>query len=260
MPSGGRLRFPTVTYDESLAGVVELADTPALGAGAARRGGSSPSARIRTMIDSERILAAATDGDGAAVRALLAGDPSLIRAVDVHGKTPLHLAAEHDHAEIAALLLEAGADPEARANWGATPLDWAGVLGSRAAGAVLRAQGARLRLPAAAGLGLRDELPEDGDLSAAFVLACRNGHTELARDLLARGADVNARGFFDAPALHWAAINGHAETIAFLLARGADPALHDAQFDSDALGWAREGGHARAVALLAGVADEMRDL
>ena len=46
---GGPLRFPTVTYDESPAGVVELADTPALGAGAARRGGSSPSARIQVQ-------------------------------------------------------------------------------------------------------------------------------------------------------------------------------------------------------------------
>ena len=37
-----------VTYDaRHRAGVVELADTPALGAGAARRGGSSPSARIQ---------------------------------------------------------------------------------------------------------------------------------------------------------------------------------------------------------------------
>ena len=68
------------------------------------------------MTETERIHAAVQDGDDAAVRALLARDPSLVRAVDVHGKTPLHLAAEHDHAELAALLLEAGADPEARAD------------------------------------------------------------------------------------------------------------------------------------------------
>jgi ankyrin repeat protein len=61
----------------------------------------------------ERILAAATDGDADAVRELLAGDPALVGAVDVHRKTPLHLAAEHDHPEVAELLLEGGADIEA---------------------------------------------------------------------------------------------------------------------------------------------------
>ena len=82
------------------------------------------------------------------------------------------------------------------------------------------------------------------------MLACRNGHTDAPRFLLDRGADVNARGFFAATALHWAAINGHAETVRFLLGEGADPALRDREFDSDALGWAREGGHEPVVALL----------
>ena len=157
----------------------------------------------------ERILAAAKDGDAAAVRELLAGDPSLVGAVDVHRKTPLHLAAEHDHAEVAELLLDAGAELEAWTSWGATPLEWAGVLGSRRAGDVLLAHGARLTLASAAGLGLMDELPrlagQGAAVSAAFVLACRNGHTDAARFLLDRGADVDARGFFGATGLHWAA-------------------------------------------------------
>ena len=202
------------------------------------------------MSESADIRVAVNDGDEDAVRGLLARDPSLVSDVDEHGKTPLDLAAEHDRGEIASLLLAAGADVEARTNWGATPLDWAGVLGSRAAAEVLRAHGAVLRLPAAAGLGLDATL--DGDVGAAFVLACRNGHTEIARALLARGADVNARGFFDATALHWAAINGHAATIAFLLEHGADHTLHDAGFDADALGWAREGGDEHTIAVLRG--------
>jgi ankyrin repeat protein len=99
-----------------------------------------------------------------------------------------------------------------------------------------------------------DALPrlyrEDGAVSAAFVLACRNGHTDAARFLLDRGADVDARGFLGATGLHWAAHNGHADAVRFLLAAGADPTLHDTRFDSDALGWAREGGHEPVVALL----------
>ena len=203
----------------------------------------------------QRILAAARDGDADAVRELLAGDPSLVGAVDVHRKTPLHLAAEHDHAEVAELLLDAGAELEAWTSWGATPLEWAGVLGSRRAGDVLLAHGARLTLATAAGLGLIDDLPrlarQDGAVSAAFVLACRNGHTDAARFLLDRGANVDARGFFGATGLHWAAHYGHADTVRFLLDAGADTTLHDTQFDSDALGWAHEGGHESAITLLA---------
>jgi ankyrin repeat protein len=168
----------------------------------------------------ERILAAARDGDAAAVRELL----------------------------------DAGAELEAWTNWGATPLEWAGVVGSRRAGDVLLAHGARLTLATAAGLGLNDELPrlarQDGAVSAAFVLACRNGHTDAARFLLDRGADVDARGFFGATGLHWAAHSGHADTVRFLLDQGADTTLHDTQFDPDALDWAREGGHEPVVVLL----------
>jgi ankyrin repeat protein len=199
-------------------------------------------------------LDAAKDGDVDTVRELLAADPALVGAVDVHRKTPLHLAAEHDHPEIAELLIAAGAELEAWTTWGATPLEWAGALGSRRAGDVLLAHGARLTLASAAGLGLMDALPrlyrDDGAVSAAFVLACRNGHTDAARFLLDRGADVDARGFFGATGLHWAAHNGHADTVTFLLDQGADPALRDNQFDSDALGWARERGHEPVVALL----------
>jgi ankyrin repeat protein len=206
------------------------------------------------MTPAERILAAARDGDADAVRELLARDASLVAAVDAHRKTPLHLAAEHDHAEVAELLLDAGADLEAWTSWGATPLQWAGVLGSRRAADVLLAHGARLTLASAAGLGLMDALARlsehDGAVSAAFVLACRNGHTDAARFLLERGADVDARGFFGATGLHWAAINGHVDTVRFLLEAGADATLRDTQFDSHALGWAREGGHEPVVATL----------
>ena len=167
----------------------------------------------------------------------------------MHGKSDLHLAAEHDRADEAEALIAAGADVEARTDWGATPLDWAGVLGSRAAGDVLIAHGAHLTPVAAAGLGIAIQT-EAHHLDDAFVLACRNGHTAIARRLLALGARVDARGYFNAPAVHWAAINGHADTVAFLLEHGADAALKDDEFDSDALGWAQEGGHAPVVELL----------
>jgi ribosomal protein S18 acetylase RimI-like enzyme len=52
--------------------------------------------------------------------------------------TPLHAAAEHDDADLARLLLAAGADPTRRdPEFDATPLDWARHLGHDAVAAVL---------------------------------------------------------------------------------------------------------------------------
>jgi len=227
------------------------------------------------------MLAAATTGDVAIARRLLAGDASVVDVVDVYDKTPLHLAAEHDHAELASLLLAAGAELEAETSWGMTPLQWAANMNSQAVARLLLEAGSALNLWAAAGLGMLREVQafrnEDGRLrsgaaqaryeqddagrwlklpaasderaivSEAFQIASRNGHTETARYLLELGADVDFRGFFGGTGLHWAAINGHLETVEFLLAQGADPTLRDQEFGADVGGWAREGGHAATI-------------
>jgi len=44
-----------------------------------------------------------------------------VNASDEHLKTPLHWAAQHDHYQIAEMLLDAGGDLEATTSWGATP-------------------------------------------------------------------------------------------------------------------------------------------
>jgi ankyrin repeat protein len=197
-------------------------------------------------------------------------------------KTQLHWAAERDDLETAESLLNAGADIEARASWGATPLDWAATMGSIKVADLLLARGAQgMDFLMAASLGkidlVRKQLdsaaqnpplrgraipaePDDhwvvdsarmkGDvLSDAFYRACRNGHTEVASLLLERGADVNAKGVFGGTGLHWSAINGHRQTVEFLLLHGADLTLRDAKFDATPEGWAAEGGH-----------DEIREL
>jgi ankyrin repeat protein len=87
-------------------------------------------------------------------------------------------------------------------------------------------------------------------VSEAFYIASRNGHVEVARFLLEKGADINCRGFFGAPGLHWAAINGHKPMVEFLIERGADLSLRDQQFNSTALGWALEGKQAEIAELL----------
>ena len=178
-------------------------------------------------------------GDAPRVAELLTSSPELVRATDRHLKTPLHVAAEHDRDAIAKRLLDAGAEIEAETSWAMTPLQWAANMGSRRVGDVLIAHGAAINLWSAAGLGLIDRLetfwdasghltadagqkrytqtpageyvaqPPTADeaavVSESFYVACRNGHTRVARALLARGADVDVRGFFGGTALHWAA-------------------------------------------------------
>lgn len=202
---------------------------------------------------------------------------------DEYRKSALHLAAETDQVETAQLLIDSGADIEALTSWGATPLEWAAVMGSSRVADLLLARGASgLTLIVAAGLGKLEtvksiiasgadlsahrrrgapETPDDhwpvdsahiqGDvLSDALFAAARNGHTEVVEYLLDEGAQVDAKGVFGGTGLHWAAINGHRKTVELLVERGASLTIRDERFDSTPEGWANEGGHTDLVAVL----------
>jgi ankyrin repeat protein len=90
-----------------------------------------------------------------------------------------------------------------------------------------------------------------------IVWAAANGRTATVALLLDLGFDVDARGRGDVPtegpwqtALHEAAIQGNLELARLLLARGADPNVRDARFDAPPLGWARHTGQEALIALL----------
>ncbi|HEY5934312.1 MAG TPA: sigma-70 family RNA polymerase sigma factor [Kofleriaceae bacterium] len=229
------------------------------------------------------IIDASKRGDAAAVAGLLAENSALASSKGEYDKTPLHWAAETNQREIAELLIAAGADLEQQTSWGATALEWAATLGSKDVGRVLLERGARgLNLFTAAGLGMIEavrsyfahgrpgpeagraprigeeaaNIPPDsavmtGDVvSDAFYIACRNGELAIAQLLLEHGADLNAKGYFGATALHWAAHNGHREVVRWLLECGANPDGRDLKFHSTAAGWAIENNHRELAQLI----------
>ena len=235
------------------------------------------------MASGAEFIEAAKMGDATKVGALLKADPGLVRAVGGHLKTALHWAAEMDQAEVAAALVEAGADIEARTSWGASPFEWAATMGSSRVADLLLARGATgFTLITAASLGklpaVRRILESSEELSAhrrtaaptspddqwpadsahirrdtvsdALYAAARNGHRDVVAYLLDQGADIDAKGFFGATGLHWAAINGHLETVEFLVKRGASLTIRDSRFDATPEEWAQEGGHSSIEAML----------
>src|SRR5579859_455823 len=199
---------------------------------------------------------------------LLIGAGADLNAEVSWGMTPLQWAANMGSREVAEILLEHGARPQLNM-WAAAGLGmldevqsfWVGPNSLRPNAGQTRASD----LTAEIGKSSQAEDPglRDGNsgnaaapasyaelVSDAFYIAARNCHVEVFQFLLEKGADINHRGFFGAPGLHWAAIEGHTAMVEFLLKHGADAALRDQQFNSTGRGWAKEGKHEEIAEML----------
>jgi ankyrin repeat protein len=103
------------------------------------------SASTQIQNQQKQIIKAAKSGDVATARALLEADTSLVEVRDTDASTPLHCAAWKGHTEVAALLLDFGADVQAKNkndHWGNTPLHAAAHGNQRAVAELLIARGA----------------------------------------------------------------------------------------------------------------------
>lgn len=131
-------------------------------------------------------------------------DPNAPAEIGSPSETPLHWAASSDDVEVAAGLIDGGADLEApgASIAGGPPLDCAVGYGCWHVARLLVARGARVdRLWHAAALGMISRIKElqDGDppptaddITEAFWQACHGGQRRAAEYLLSCGADINS--------------------------------------------------------------------
>ena len=195
------------------------------------------------------------------------------------GTTPLHIAAMHENLPVVTLLLEAGADANAFAD-GRTPLHWAAdynttaevVEALLAAGAdvnagrergdtpLTMAAGPRGRTPVTdalleAGADVSFEAPDaGGPLHESLRGNGTDSPSDLTLQLLALGADPNARGYRGETPLYEAATHGP-DVIRALVEAGADPTVLTDYGESPLHPAARFGQPATIIALVEAGAD-----
>ena len=159
------------------------------------------------------------------------------------------------------LLLDFGAAIEGRGTrkWGG-PLVTALTFGMSGAAKALARRGARIDLPAAAGLGFVDEaghLLPTADAEArhrALSLAAQHGHAEIVRLLLDAGEDPNRYNHEGNHAhttpLHQAVLVGDTAVVRLLVERGARLDIRDTIWQGTPLGWAHHGGGKRQAEMV----------
>ncbi|MEW6320785.1 MAG: ankyrin repeat domain-containing protein [Acidobacteriota bacterium] len=166
----------------------------------ARQPAPSPVARAAEARDLEAVRRLVRQG----------GD---VNAAQGDGMTALHWAAVHGDAEMASLLLVAGANPRATTRLGAfTPLHLAAQGGHAAVAARLIAGGAEVDA-------------ESGTGATPLMHAAASGSRETTTALIENGAAVDRRErAHGQTALMFAAARNRADVVRLLLARGADAA------------------------------------
>jgi uncharacterized protein len=156
------------------------------------------------------LVEAARARDAATAYKLLRESREAARQIAVDGTTALHWAVYNDDAELVDRLVAAGADVNARNDYGATPLSQAAVVGN--VRVIRRLISARADVEAA-----------NADGQTALMVLARSSNVEAAKLLLKRGAKVDTReAWREQTALMWAAAEGQPDMVKLLIDQGAD--------------------------------------
>jgi len=173
-----------------------------------------------TNLDQKSLLLLTTtqSGDTEIVGELIAKKIN-IEAKDDYGRTALHVAAEHGQAEVATMLIEAGADIEARTNtalrvyWQSTPLMIASHWG--------HTEVAELLIDAGADVNAIENTSHSGHWTSLHIAADK-GYIGIAKLLIANNANLEAKlaDTRDTPLFH-AAREKHRAIAELLIDKGA---------------------------------------
>lgn len=162
----------------------------------------------------EALVTAASKGSNAQVKKLLAKGANINDPIGKYGETALMLAAHNGHADTVELLIDEGADIEAKAKWGRTALireaDWGDT------------EDVKLLINKGADIEARDD-----EGKTALMAAAMSDKTETVKLLLKKGADIEAKDEEGQTALMAAAMEDQTETVKLLLKRGADIEARD---------------------------------
>jgi ankyrin repeat protein len=156
------------------------------------------------------------------------GPRRVIASIYRDGSTPLLAASYNGYVEIVKLLLDKGADINAKSGDGYTALILASAYGHAKSGYIILNKNifaspnryteiVKLLLDKGADINERDS-----DNATALLRASQNGLMEVVKLLLNKGADVNVRNINDATPLMVASTGGHTEIVKLLLVKGAD--------------------------------------
>ena len=153
-----------------------------------------------------------------------------------YGRTPLHLASQNGHKQVAFFLLQCGAYVSAQDKRRGTPLHLALVWG--------HAEVAHLLIERGADVSAGDHIR-----NVPLHLASRQGHVEVAHMLIERGADVSAQDIYGSTSLHMASSRGQVEVARMLIDCGADISAQ-LNHGSTPLHMASQMGHVEVVQML----------
>jgi ankyrin repeat protein len=164
--------------------------------------------------------------------AIIMDDPSSVNVKDIHGSTPLSIAAQEGYLEVVKLLLEKGAAIEAKTNYRGAPVSTAAFYSNPAIVKVLAVKGTVEAIGA-----------------TPLYIAAKEGHLAVVKLLLEKGAAIEAKAEDGCTPISTAAFNGHADVVKLLLERGA--AVEGKHKDRvTPLAMAAQQGHLEVVRLL----------